>query len=77
MTNMNSSEAFCYKLLKENLEFEEYLNLLSDIDKIIQCTYWMLPVNSTKYKIIIFTKRKMTYQATVKLQGKDIEIVGC
>ena len=38
---------------------------------------WMLPVNSTKYKIIIFTKRKMTYQATVKLQSKDIEIVGC
>jgi hypothetical protein len=34
MTNMNSSKAF----LKENLEFEEYLNLLSDIDKIIQCT---------------------------------------
>ena len=74
---MNSSKAFCYKFLKENLEFEEYLNLLSDIDKIIQCTQWMLPVNSTKYKIIIFTKRKMTYQATVKLQGKDIEIVGC
>jgi hypothetical protein len=38
MTNMNSSKAFCYKFLKENLEFEEYLNLLSDIDKIIQCT---------------------------------------
>lgn len=38
----------------------------------------MIPLNSTISKIIIFTKRKMTNQATdQQLQGKVIRMVDC
>ena len=35
----NSPKALCYRLFKENLEFEEYLDLLSDKDKITFCRF--------------------------------------
>ena len=35
----NSSKGICYRLFKENFEFEKYLDILSDKDKITLCIF--------------------------------------
>jgi hypothetical protein len=35
----NSSKGICYRLFKENFEFETYLDILSDKDRITLCKF--------------------------------------
>ena len=48
----NSSKASNYKLLKENCEFEEYLDLLNDNERILLCKF-----RTTNHRLIIETGR--------------------
>ena len=53
ISNMqNSSKASNYKLFKENCEFEEYLDLLNDNERILLCKF-----RTTNHRLIIETGR--------------------
>ena len=48
----NSSKATCYKLFKDNINFEDYLDNLNDKDRILLCKY-----RTTNHRLIIETGR--------------------
>ena len=49
----NSSKGLCYKLLKENFEFEPYLDILTYKDRITFCKFrtgnYRLPIDTGRW----------------------------